>query len=66
MPADPTTFSPELRDLAALDADRLTERLARYFASAGGLALEAEKAIARELVRRARLLEGRDARPAAG
>jgi hypothetical protein len=53
----PNLITLELRDLAALDAEQLTARLARYFASIGGLATEADRAIARELVRRARLLE---------
>jgi hypothetical protein len=44
----------ELRDLGAAE---LTEVLRRRLESAGGLALQAERALARELVRRARRTE---------
>jgi uncharacterized protein (DUF2236 family) len=57
----PTSYiSPALRDMAALSAEELTARLARYFESIGGLSTESDRAIARELVRRARLLDRRD------
>jgi hypothetical protein len=46
-----------LRDLASKSANELTKALAAHFESLGGLAFEPEKVIARELVRRARLLE---------
>jgi hypothetical protein len=53
----PNLITLELRDPAALDAEQLTARLADSFASIGGLATESDRAVARELVRRARLLE---------
>lgn len=55
----PDHLPPDLADLSLMGADELTARLAAYFRAAGGLALATEKLIARELVRRARLLEGR-------
>jgi hypothetical protein len=46
-----------LNRLPDLDADGLTRLLKDHFDSIGGMAGETERAIARELVRRARLLE---------
>src|SRR5262249_20740734 len=50
-------LSPELRDLPALGAAELAARLAEHFRLSGPLAMDDERALARELVRRARLLE---------
>ena len=43
MSVDPYQHCPHLRGLAALTAAQLTERLAAHFASAGGLATDAER-----------------------
>jgi hypothetical protein len=47
----------DLKHLPEMTADELTEALREHFEGIGGLAFEADLAIARELVRRARRLE---------
>lgn len=53
----PPAQAPTVHELANLDAAELLDALTRHFASVGPLASDAERAIGRELISRAKRAE---------